>query len=113
MKKKALNAAALVWGCWPGWVMLMATPITSTQPSNETISKRIRREARKLSKVNVVEGDGLDQTLGTGKENALESPKTLLSYSPTQSDNPCTLPSLQRFIRPAKMLRPHTAKGTM
>ena len=77
MKKKALNSAELVRGCWFGPVMLVAALMTSVQPSSETISKRIRSESRKLSKENEVEGEGLDQTLGTGKGNVFESSMAL------------------------------------
>ena len=106
----ALTWDALVCGCIPNPVMLVATPMTSVQPSSETISNRMRRDERKLSNENVVDGDGFAHTRGTGNGNAVpSSPTTLFVNSFTQSRVPPTEVSLHVFVWPAKMLRPQTA----
>src|SRR5712671_5495932 len=89
--------------------MLVTTPMTSTHPSNETISKRISRESRNESNENVVDGDGRAHTRGTGNAKAGPPPllvTTLFSYSLMHSDRPDTLPSLHELVSPAKMFRP-------
>jgi len=57
--------------------MLVATLMTSVQPSSETISKEDKERSTEIVKENEVEGDGLDQTLGTRKANASEPPMAL------------------------------------
>jgi hypothetical protein len=93
--------------------MLVATPITSTHPSTETISKRMRSDTQKDSKEKVVDGDGFAHTRGTGNENAPASPTTVFSYSLMQSLNPVAFVSLHSFVSPWKMSRPQTALEIM
>ena len=87
--------------------------MTSIHPSKLTISNRINKLLRKLSKLNVVLGFGLFQLRGERNGKSPLLPTTEFEYSLMHSLRSVTLLSLHSFSRPWKMLSPHTAYGIM